>query len=253
MNKRGTSRPQRHTLCRQHQDRRPPARARPGGVLLLRRSRSLAAGHGRHRARPRPLARRDGGEARAAGLPGELRQKSVVFALNDLSQVKPPAAALAPGDQFIGPVFDESAIRFFLVFNANLKSSLHPRRNGQNRRRCADCSDALHGIPQPKGPCDLRSLRDQSADCGGAGRRMFRACAGRRPWRQRAAAGDAASRPMTCAHALRKRAGGLHRRPANSNAGGAPTTFSIDDTYDTATELVEPTQLRRLHGLAPLH
>lgn len=122
MNKRGTSRPQRHTLCRQHQDRRPPARARPGGVLLLRRSRSLAAGHGRHRDRPRPLARRDGGEARSAGLPGELRQKSVVFALNDLSQVKPPAAALAPGDQFIGPVFDESAIRFFLVFNAKLKS-----------------------------------------------------------------------------------------------------------------------------------
>jgi hypothetical protein len=49
-------------------------------------------------------------------------KKSVVFALNDLSAVKPPAAALAPGDQFIGPVFDESAIRFFLVFNAKLKS-----------------------------------------------------------------------------------------------------------------------------------
>lgn len=49
-------------------------------------------------------------------------KKSVVFALNDLSQVKPPAAALAPGDRFIGPVFDESAIRFFLVFNAKLKS-----------------------------------------------------------------------------------------------------------------------------------
>jgi hypothetical protein len=48
-------------------------------------------------------------------------KKSVVFALNDLSQVKPPAAALAPNDQFIGPVFDESAIRFFLVFNAKLK------------------------------------------------------------------------------------------------------------------------------------
>jgi hypothetical protein len=48
-------------------------------------------------------------------------KKSVVFALNDLSQVKPPAAALAPNDQFIGPVFDESAIRFFLVFNTKLK------------------------------------------------------------------------------------------------------------------------------------
>jgi hypothetical protein len=81
----------------------------------------LAAGLGRDRARPARLARRDGGEARSAGLPGELRQKSVVFALNDLSQVKPPAAALALNDQFIGPVFDETAIRFFLVFNTKLK------------------------------------------------------------------------------------------------------------------------------------
>lgn len=48
-------------------------------------------------------------------------KKSVVFALNDLSQVKPPAAALAPNEQFIGPVFDELAIRFFLVFNTKLK------------------------------------------------------------------------------------------------------------------------------------
>ena len=48
-------------------------------------------------------------------------KKSVVFELNDLSQVKPPAAALAPNDQFIGPVFDDSAIRFFLVFNPKLK------------------------------------------------------------------------------------------------------------------------------------
>jgi hypothetical protein len=47
--------------------------------------------------------------------------KSVVFALNDLSQVKPPAAALAPDEQFIGPVFDDSAVRFFLVFDAKLK------------------------------------------------------------------------------------------------------------------------------------
>ncbi len=48
-------------------------------------------------------------------------EKSVVFELNDLSQVKPPAEALAPDEQFIGPIFDESAVRFFLVFNAKLK------------------------------------------------------------------------------------------------------------------------------------
>ena len=49
------------------------------------------------------------------------KKKSVVFALNDLSQVKPPASALAPDEQFIGPVFDESAVRFFLVFDPKLK------------------------------------------------------------------------------------------------------------------------------------
>jgi hypothetical protein len=47
--------------------------------------------------------------------------KSVVFALNDLSQVKPPAGALGRDEKFIGPIFDESAIRFFLVYNSKLK------------------------------------------------------------------------------------------------------------------------------------
>src|SRR5262249_56007559 len=47
--------------------------------------------------------------------------KSVVFALNDLSQVKPPAGALAPGERFIGPIFDESAIRFFLFSTSKVK------------------------------------------------------------------------------------------------------------------------------------
>jgi hypothetical protein len=48
-------------------------------------------------------------------------RKSVVFALNDLSHVKPPAGALAQDEKFIGPIFDESAIRFFLVYNSKLK------------------------------------------------------------------------------------------------------------------------------------
>jgi hypothetical protein len=46
------------------------------------------------------------------------RGKSVEFDLNDLSGVKPPAQALAPDEKFIGPIFDESGIRFFLVYNA---------------------------------------------------------------------------------------------------------------------------------------
>jgi hypothetical protein len=47
--------------------------------------------------------------------------KSVTFALNDLSQVKPPAGFLRADEQFIGPSLDESGIRFFLVFNRRLK------------------------------------------------------------------------------------------------------------------------------------
>lgn len=47
--------------------------------------------------------------------------KSVIFALNDLSQVKPPASALGPDEKFLGPIFDESAVRFFLVYNSKLK------------------------------------------------------------------------------------------------------------------------------------
>ena len=47
--------------------------------------------------------------------------RSVVFALNDLSQVKPPAKALGPNERFVGPIFDESGIRFLLVYNSKLK------------------------------------------------------------------------------------------------------------------------------------
>jgi hypothetical protein len=47
--------------------------------------------------------------------------KSVVFKLNDLSGVKPPATLLGPDESYIGPIFDESAIRFFLIFNRRLK------------------------------------------------------------------------------------------------------------------------------------
>ncbi len=51
--------------------------------------------------------------------------KSVVFALNDLSQVKPPDAAIGPDERFLGAVFDKSAIRFFLVYNRKLKAFLY--------------------------------------------------------------------------------------------------------------------------------
>jgi hypothetical protein len=47
--------------------------------------------------------------------------KSVVFMLNDLSGATPPAAVVAPDETFIGPIFDESGIRFFLLYNSKLR------------------------------------------------------------------------------------------------------------------------------------
>ena len=47
--------------------------------------------------------------------------KAVTFVLNDLSQVKPPANFLKADEKFLGPIFDESGIYFFFVFNARLK------------------------------------------------------------------------------------------------------------------------------------
>lgn len=48
-------------------------------------------------------------------------RRSVEFVLNDLAEVKPPANAIGPDDEFVGPIFDESGIRFFLVYNSRLK------------------------------------------------------------------------------------------------------------------------------------
>jgi hypothetical protein len=49
------------------------------------------------------------------------RGKSVLFELNDLTAVKPPEGTLGPDETFVGPIFDESGLRFFLVFNSRLK------------------------------------------------------------------------------------------------------------------------------------
>jgi hypothetical protein len=46
---------------------------------------------------------------------------SVTFVLNDLSQVMPPPGLLKPDEQYLGPVFDESGLYFFFVFNRRLK------------------------------------------------------------------------------------------------------------------------------------
>jgi hypothetical protein len=49
------------------------------------------------------------------------RDRSVVFALNDLSHVSPPAATVGTDERFIGPVFDESGVRFWLMYNTRLR------------------------------------------------------------------------------------------------------------------------------------
>jgi hypothetical protein len=53
------------------------------------------------------------------------RGKSVLFELNDLRNVKPPASVIGPDETYLGPVFDESGIRFFLMFNRKLKMFLY--------------------------------------------------------------------------------------------------------------------------------
>jgi hypothetical protein len=49
------------------------------------------------------------------------KDRSVSFDLNDLRGVKPPEGMLNANEVYIGPVFDESGISFFLVFNKELK------------------------------------------------------------------------------------------------------------------------------------
>jgi hypothetical protein len=45
------------------------------------------------------------------------RGREVLFALNDLASVKPPPGVMSAEERYLGPVFDESAVRFFLVYN----------------------------------------------------------------------------------------------------------------------------------------
>jgi len=47
--------------------------------------------------------------------------KSVFFELNDLSGVNPPEGVLGSDETYLGPVADESGVRFFLIFNESLK------------------------------------------------------------------------------------------------------------------------------------
>lgn len=46
--------------------------------------------------------------------------RSVTFQLNDLTDVRPPTGALGPDEKYLGPVFDESGVELYLVFNKRL-------------------------------------------------------------------------------------------------------------------------------------
>jgi hypothetical protein len=48
-------------------------------------------------------------------------RKSVIFELNDLRGVKPPPSWVLENERYIGPIFDESGIRFFLIYNSARK------------------------------------------------------------------------------------------------------------------------------------
>ena len=49
------------------------------------------------------------------------RGKTVLFKLNDIGLAPPKKAKLANDEVYVGPVFDESGIKFFLVFNKTKK------------------------------------------------------------------------------------------------------------------------------------
>jgi hypothetical protein len=53
------------------------------------------------------------------------RGRAVLFKLNDLSGVEPPAGMMGADEQYIGPVFDESAIQFFLIYNKRIKNFIY--------------------------------------------------------------------------------------------------------------------------------
>jgi hypothetical protein len=53
------------------------------------------------------------------------RSKPVIFALNDLSAAVPPPELADDDEEYIGPIFDESALRFFLFYNRPAKAFLY--------------------------------------------------------------------------------------------------------------------------------
>ena len=51
--------------------------------------------------------------------------RTVSFRLNDLRDVEPPAGMLQPGERYLGPIQDESGVRFFFLWNETLAMFLY--------------------------------------------------------------------------------------------------------------------------------
>jgi len=51
--------------------------------------------------------------------------KRRIFRLNDLTRVKPLSVQIGKDEQYIGPVYDESGVQFFLMFNSRLRIFLY--------------------------------------------------------------------------------------------------------------------------------
>jgi hypothetical protein len=49
------------------------------------------------------------------------RRRDVVFNLNDLSGVAPPPELVTASEDYLGPVYDESGLQFYLFYNRDLK------------------------------------------------------------------------------------------------------------------------------------
>jgi hypothetical protein len=100
------------------------AAERDSGKLRFEYYQETSAGLGRGRAVHTVLDSSQGVTIeRVAPLAYRVTQasKSVIFALEDLSDVRPPANAIGPHEEFLGPIIDESGMRFFLLYNSRLK------------------------------------------------------------------------------------------------------------------------------------
>jgi hypothetical protein len=100
------------------------AAERDSGTLRFEYYQETRAGTGRGKAVHAILDSSQGvAVARFAPLTYRVTQgsKSVIFALEDLSGVRPPPNAIGPHEEFLGPIIDESGLRFFLIYNSRLK------------------------------------------------------------------------------------------------------------------------------------